>query len=176
MKHYYTDKQLKELVSHIVILHVKNEKKNQHILDYFDKKGIKHKEKALKTGDYSFMIEACPELGFVRDTYFTDEICIERKNSVNELAGNIKEKDERFFKELNRMINIKHTYLLIEDDKMDDIIEHNYRSEYNELAFIRRVLGMQKVANLYINFIKKENMGFMIYEICYSVLMNCILK
>ena len=176
MKHYYTEKQLKELVSHIVVLHTSNEKKNQHILDYFDKKGIKHKEKALKTGDYSFMIEACPELGFVRDTYFTDELCIERKNSVNELAGNIKERDERFFKELNRMINIKNSYLLIEDDKLDDIIEHNYRSEYNELAFIRRVLGMQKVANLYINFVKKENMGFMIYEICYSALMNYILK
>lgn len=176
MKHYYTEKQLKELVSHIVILHTGNEKKNKHILDYFDKRKIKHKEKALKTGDYSFMIEACPELGFVRDTYFTDELCIERKNSINELAGNIKERDERFLKEINRMINIKNTYLLIEDDKLDDIIEHNYRSEYNELAFLRRFLGMQKTANIYINFIKKENMGFMIYEICYSVLMGYILK
>ena len=71
MKYYYTDKQLKELVSHMVILHTGNEQKNQHILDYFDKKGIKHKSRALKTGDYSFMIESCPELGFVKDTYFT---------------------------------------------------------------------------------------------------------
>ena len=117
------------------------------------------------------MIEACPELGFVRDTYFTDELCIERKNSIGELAGNIKEKDERFFKELNRMINIKNSYLLV-----DDIIEHRYDSQYNELAFIRRILGIQKTANLYVNFVKKENMGFMIYEICYSALMNHILK
>ena len=71
----------------MVILHTTNEQKNQHILDYFDKKGIKHKAKALKTGDYSFMIEACPELGFVKDTYFTDELCIERKNSIDELAA-----------------------------------------------------------------------------------------
>ena len=70
----------------MVILHTTNEQKNQHILDYFDKKGIKHKAKALKTGDYSFMIEACPELGFVKDTYFTDELCIERKNSIDELS------------------------------------------------------------------------------------------
>ena len=60
----------------MVILHTTNEQKNQHILDYFDKKGIKHKAKALKTGDYTFMIEACPELGFIKDTYFTDELCI----------------------------------------------------------------------------------------------------
>ena len=176
MKYYYTDKQLKELISHIVILHTGNEQKNQHILDYFDKKKIKHKQKALKTGDYSFMIEACPELGFIKDTYFTDELCIERKNSVDELAGNIKEKDERFLKELNRMINIKHCYLLIEDDRVDDIIGHNYDSKYNELAFIRQFIAMQKKSNLYIHFIEKENMGFMIYEICYSALMNQILK
>ena len=122
----------------MVILHTTNEQKNQHILDYFDKKGIKHKAKALKTGDYTFMIEACPELGFVKDTYFTDELCIERKNSIDELAGNIKEHDERFFKELNRMINIKTCYLLIENNKIDDIINHNYQSQYNELAFIKQ--------------------------------------
>ena len=176
MKHYYTEKQLKELVSHMVILHTGNEQKNQHILDYFDKKKIKHKEKALKTGDYSFMIEACPELGFVRDTYFTDELCIERKNSVSELAINIKEKNERFLKELNRMINIKNCYLLIENDSIDDIIEHNYESKYNELAFLRQFLGMQKRSDLYIYFVDKEHMGFMIYEICYSSLMNHILR
>ena len=43
----------------MVILHTTNEQKNEHILDYFDKKGIKHKAKALQTGDYTFMIEAC---------------------------------------------------------------------------------------------------------------------
>ncbi len=122
------------------------------------------------------MIESCPELGFPQNTYFTDEICIERKNSVDEIAGNIKEKDERFFKELNRMINIKNSYLLIENNRLDDIINHNYNSQYNELAFIRRLLGIQKTANLYINFVSKENIGFMIYEICYSVLMSHILK
>lgn len=176
MKHYYTEKQLKELVSHMVILHTGNEQKNKHILDYFDKKKIKHKEKALKTGDYSLMIEACPELGFIRDTYFTDELCIERKNSVSELAINIKEKNERFLKELNRMINIKNCYLLIENDSIDDIIEHNYESKYNELAFLRQFLGMQKRSDLYIHFVDKEHMGFMIYEICYSSLMNHILR
>lgn len=167
---------MKELITHIVILHTGNEQKNQHIIDYFDNKKIKHKEKTLKTGDYSLMIEACPDLGFIKDTYFTDELCIERKNSIEELVGNIKEHDERFFKELNRMINIKNCYLLIENNELDDIINHNYQSQYNELAFMRRLLGVQKTANIYINFVSKKNMGYMIYEICYSALMNQILK
>ena len=74
------------------------------------------------------------------------------------------------------MINIKHCYLLIEDDSVNDIIEHNYESKYNELAFLRQFLGMQKRSDLYIHFVNKEHMGFMIYEICYSSLMNHILR
>jgi hypothetical protein len=160
----------------MVILHTGNEQVNNHIIDYFDKKKIKHKEKALKTGDYSFMIEACPELGFNRDTYFTDELCIERKNSVSEIAGNFVEKDERFLKELNRMINIQDCYILIENDRIDDIFEHNYISKYNELSFIRTLLSIQKKCNFYLNFVKKEHMGLFIYEICLSSLNSKILK
>ena len=72
-----------------------------------------YKTRALKTGDYSFMIKACPELGFQYDTYFVDELCIERKNSLSELAGNLSQKtdDNRIFKEFNRMINIERCLL-----------------------------------------------------------------
>ena len=160
----------------MVILHAGNEQCNSHILEYFDKHNIKHEKRALKTGDYSFKIQACPELGFPIDTYFTDELCIERKNSVSELAGNIVEKDDRFLKELNRMINIQDCYILMEDDKFDDIIEHNYKSKYNELAFLKTLLTTQKRCNFYLNFIKKENMGKIIYEICLSSLNSKILK
>ena len=52
----------------------------------------------------------------------------------------------------------------------------NYESKYNELAFLRQFLGMQKRSDLYIHFVDKEHMGFMIYEICYSSLMNHILR
>ena len=176
IKYYYTGKRHKELISNMVILHDSREQTSNHILDYFDKNNILHEKRALKTGDYSFKIQACPELGFPIDTYFTDELCIERKNSVSELAGNIVEKDDRFLKELNRMINIQDCYILIEDDKFDDIIEHNYKSKYNELAFLKTLLTTQKRCNFYLNFIKKENMGKMIYEICLSSLNSKILK
>ncbi len=48
------------------------------------------------------MIRACPELGFAYDTYFTDEIVIEKKNSLSELASNFasaSDDGERIFKE-----------------------------------------------------------------------------
>jgi ERCC4-type nuclease len=176
MKHYYTDKKYKDLISHMVILHDSREQTSNHILEYFDKHNIKHEKRALKTGDYSFKIEACPELGYLIDTYFTDELCIERKNGINEIAGNISEKDDRFLKEINRMINIQDCYILIEDDRIDGIIEHNYDTKLNELSLLRTLLTIQKRSNFYPNFVKKENMGKMIYEICLSSLNSKILK
>ena len=47
----YTDKEIDQLVRSIVILTDTREQKNQHILDWFDKKKIPHKTKALSNGD-----------------------------------------------------------------------------------------------------------------------------
>jgi len=57
--------------------------------------------KKLDTGDYS--IEG-----------FENILCIERKKSVSELAGNITEK--RFIKELERMSLFKYKFLILEFD------------------------------------------------------------
>lgn len=162
----------------MIILCDTQEKNNTHILKYFDEHNIPHKNRSLKTGDYSIMIEACPELGFLVDTYFVDELCIERKNSVKELAGNLanNEEDDRFMKELNRMSNIKNVYLVVENDCLDDILNHNYDSKYNELSFLRTLLTWQKRSNFYLNFVNTENMGKFIYEICKNCLDNSILK
>lgn len=167
---------LKELLENLVVLVDTREQTNKKILEYFDSHNIKYKQRSLKTGDYSFMIKKCPELGFLVDTYFTDELCIERKNSVSEIAGNMVEKDDRFIKELNRMINIQDVYILIENDRFDDIIDHNYESKYNELSFMRTMFTTQKQCNYYLYFIQDKNMGQIIYEICRSSLMSKILK
>lgn len=89
MKQYYTKKQYEELLDNMVILCQTNEQVNAHILDFFDSQNIKYKQKAMGEGDYSFMIKACPHLGFPMDTYFTDELFIERKNSLEELAHSL---------------------------------------------------------------------------------------
>lgn len=176
IKHYYTEKQLRELLSHLVILMDSREQNNKHITDVWDKNNVKYKQKALKTGDYSFYMEACPELGFIRDTYFTDELCIEKKFGVDEIASNLVEKDERFMRELTRMQSIETVYIIIEDDSLNDIMNHNYRSKYNELSFLRTLLTTQKRSNFYLYFCPKNKMAEFIYEICRNILTDKILK
>lgn len=175
-KYYYTDKKYKELLQQMVVLHDSREKTSSHILDYFDKNNIKHEQRSLKTGDYSFKIEKCPELGFSMDTYFTDELCIERKNSLNELAGNLTEESQRVMKEFNRMKNIEHCYLLIEDDSIGNLMNHKYDTKYNEDSFLRTLLTWQKRVGFYLYFPDKANMGKLIYEICKNTLDTTILK
>ena len=65
------------------------EKKNQHVLSYFDKVGLKYEVAKLDFGDYM-------------DAY-RPGICIDRKQSVAELAKNVTGKDrDRFIRELER--------------------------------------------------------------------------
>ena len=47
IKHYYTEKEYKILLSHLVILHDTRENTNSEILDFFDKQGIAHEKRAL---------------------------------------------------------------------------------------------------------------------------------
>ena len=178
MKQYYTDKEYRQLIKNMVILCDTRDKTNEHILTEFDKQKIEYNTRALKTGDYSFMIKACPELGFQYDTYFVDELCIERKNSLSELAGNLSQKtdDNRIFKEFNRMINIERVYVLIENDSLDDLYAHNYKSEYNPDSFIRTLLTWQARNDMHIFFVGKENMARSIYELCKNCLDSKIIK
>ena len=177
-KMYYTEKQYKELLKHLVIFYSGQEQVNDHILEEFDKQGVRHMKRAMDTGDYSFMIEACPELGFPHNTYFTDELKIERKNSVSELAACFANGNgsDRFMKELNRMQNIERVYLLVENDRLEDILEHNYQSKYNEKAFLRTLFTWQARSHYYLYFVQKENMARVIYEICKNCLDSKILK
>ena len=151
MKQYYTEKSYKDLLSHMILLVDTRESSNKEITDWFDRNGVNWKQRALKTGDYGFMVESCPELGFPVDTYFSDE--------------NATKDDDRIFKEFNRMINIEKNYVLIENDSMEDIFKENYKTKLNPTSFLRTLLTWQSRNNMHIYFVKREYMGRMIYEL-----------
>lgn len=162
----------------MVILHDSREQNNTHIIQYFDENGIRHKQRALKTGDYTIMLEADPDFGIYRDMWFSDVLAIERKNSIEELAGNIADSNgtARFAREMSRFKDIENVYLVIENDSLDSIIDKKYRTQLNPDSFLRTMLTWQKKSNFYINFVNKKNMGKFIYEVCKNCLDNTILK
>lgn len=64
------------------------EKKNQHVLDHFDKVGIRYEIAKLDYGDY---MDACRA-----------GISIDRKQNIGELARNCTRESERFRREIER--------------------------------------------------------------------------
>lgn len=130
----YTDKEIDELVSSIVILVDTREKMNDHITDSFDKNGISYKKKALEYGDYSFTLPKNEELSIPRDMYFNKKVCIERKASLEEISGNLTKERDRFEKEL--CLAPKTKVLLIKNANYSDVATGNYDTQYNKKSFL----------------------------------------
>jgi len=130
----YTDKETDQILKSIVVLIDSREKENSHITDYFDKKEIAYKVRALNQGDYSFYLPANPDLAIPRDLYFDSKIVIERKASLEELSGNFAQQRDRLEKELStcpaKMI------LVIENAQYADVCEGRYKTEYNKKSFL----------------------------------------
>ena len=90
----------------------------------FPPDGIQTEIRKQKTGDYT--LEG-----------FEDKICIERKKTVLEIAGNVNKK--RFIKECERMSAYKYRYIVCEFD-CEDVI--NYPESANVSARVKSKLRM----------------------------------
>ena len=145
-KYKYTEAEEKELLSSIVILVDTKEKVNNHITDYFDAHGIPYKKKALQNGDYSFYVPKNEKLSIMRDTYFNDEIFIERKANLEELSANLSAERARFEKEM-ATAKAKKKYLLIENAGYEDVVNGNYDTQYNKKSYLGKEM-LKRVENL----------------------------
>ena len=83
----YTDSEIQKILKNMIILVDSREKSANHITEYFDKHKIKYEVMALPSGDYSFALDAIPELDLPHKTYYYNDILLERKNSLEELSG-----------------------------------------------------------------------------------------
>lgn len=169
MIYHYTDKELKLLLSSLTVIIDTREQQNSHIVDYLDKHKILHTSKKPDYGDYSCMLPVNPKLGIMRDSYFSDTIAVERKDTLDELANNLTADRLRFESELIRSHGYK-TLLMIESGGYDDIIKHNYRSQYEPKSFIATLATYSVRYGLNINFIPAAYAGnFILYSLTYCV-------
>lgn len=168
MKFQFKDKELNEILKKLTVIVDSREQENSHILDFFDKKKINYKVENLSLGDYSCLIPKGSFQGQERDIYFSDEIVVERKNSIDEVAGNLKD-DTRILKELAHLnkYDIKY-YVFLEDANFDDNVRKgNYRSEYQPKSLYARLKTIEARYNTIIRPIDKQFMGSEIYNTFY---------
>lgn len=110
-----------------------HEGKNDHILATFDKFGAKYTKRKLSSGDYSFMVPANEELSIPRDLDFSKKIIVERKASLEELAGNLTKERDRIKKEF--ALAPADKVLLIEGGTYSDMLHGNYNTQYNNKSY-----------------------------------------
>jgi ERCC4-type nuclease len=150
----------------MVLLVDTREQQNGHITEYFASNGVQYRPLALDCGDYSAMLPACPGAGIPRDIYFTGQIVIERKGSLEELAGNLSQGRERFENEFMRAAG-RRVFLLIEAPSIVDVLLHNYQTSLSERAFMASLLSWQQRYDLHVTFIEKRFAGLFIYHALY---------
>ena len=193
MKYKFTDKELKEIVEKkLVILVDTREQENTHILKWFLDHKVPYKVQALNYGDYSCYLPKGSFAGQLRDIYFTDDIVIERKFCIDELAMNLKDKKtnineikkeiidllgekylqkvlksdyNRFKMELTAMNKLDiDFFIMIEDKNFDDnIAKGNYRAQYDRFTLYARLKALEREFKTIIRPVSKEVAGREIY-------------
>lgn len=122
-----------ELLNSITIVCDSREQKNEHITKFFDNKKIAWTKKKLGTGDYSFFVPKNDELGIPRDLWFDKEICIERKNSLEEISSCFTESRDRLKKEF--ALAPSNKVMIIENASYVDMVTGNYNTRYDSKSF-----------------------------------------
>ena len=167
MRYKFTDKEIDKISKNIVILIDTREQNNSHIKQFLDNKQIKYKVKKLDFGDYSCMLSAGTFEGQERDIYFDRDIVIERKNSIDEIAGNFKDDGTRLKTELAHLnkYEIKY-YFFVEDPNYDiNIRQGNYRSQYDPKALYNRIKKSIEIRyNTFVRPISRDVIGSEIYN------------
>jgi hypothetical protein len=136
------------------------------------------KVQKIDEGDYTAIIKKREDMGIYRDLYFN--VGVERKNGLDELAGNLCEKtdsrdDIRLERELMRAKTkgIK-MFLIVEDPNgYENIRTGNYRSElYLPQSFMGKLSSIQDKYLQGTVFTNKKDTGYHIYRILYYAVRN----
>lgn len=176
MRNRLTDTELKTLLKNIVIIQDSREQQTDHITSYFDKKKIKYITGKVNSGDYSCYIESNEDTkGIIgnRNLWFDNILCIERKNSISELAQSIKDRD-RFENEFDRALANKVKLLLFVEDSngLKTILNHKYTSQYAPKALYASLKKFETKYNFTTNYVSKELIGMEIYYTLYYAIRN----
>ena len=162
---------MKILLNNLCVLVDTREQVWNNIEEYFKKSNIQYSREKLNQGDYSICImsnEETKPLGVLRDWYFSNDIAIEKKNSVDELLSSIKDRD-RFENEFARlkMYNTKIFMFVEEENGYKNIIAGNYRSQYKPISAIGSLETFIARYDINVQFISKEDTAYRIFKTLY---------
>jgi len=150
-----------KVLSTAVVLIDTREKENAHIIEWLEKKGIKHVEQKLDYGDYTLLLPKNDQYGIVQDVVL--DYAVERKAHLEELSANLTNDRDRIENELIRADG--NLDFVIESGSLTAIAQHDYKTEYNEKSFLATLFSFRHRYRVSFNFVSKENSPQMIYNL-----------
>lgn len=153
-----TDKQIGVILNDIVIIHDTREQKNTHVIEYLDEQNIPHIRRKMDTGDYSFVLPNNGHLGLDMS------VLVERKASLNEIAGNLTKDRERFIREFER-VDGERMHLVLENATWTKIYNGTYRSKLSPNSFVASLLTISNRYDCKIWTCTQKESPKLIYEI-----------
>lgn len=169
MKLRYSDKEKRAILKQMGVLADTREQVWGHVKAALEGAGCPVERGKLDQGDYTAFVPMSAFPGFqdVEGMYsLQDEVVIERKANLDEIAGNFTTGRDRFEREFIRAKSkgIK-VYLLIENASWADIFSHNYRSQLNPKSLEGSLRSWQAKYNVSIEFCRPEESARAIYNI-----------
>lgn len=146
------------IIADMVVICDTRERKNDHILTYFKENDIPYVVEKLDTADYSFKLPNYPHL------QLDGAILIEKKNSLDEIAGNFTRDRERFEREFER-VDGEHIHLVIEGATWKKLLNHGYRSQFPPKSFMASMLTWNIRYNCPIWFVGIEESPVLIHNL-----------
>lgn len=129
-----TDKMIDDILKDMVIISDTREQVNQHILKYFTDNKIPYIVEKLNSGDYSMYLPNYPHLNLDR------KFIVERKGSVDELAGNFTKGRERFINEFERLDSDMKIHMVLENFTMKKMLNGSYRSKFPAKSYLASLM------------------------------------
>jgi ERCC4-type nuclease len=131
--------------------------------------GVPVRRATLDYGDYAGEVTLDDGSGiFDESTRIKAKCVIERKMSLDELAGCLGRDRARFQREFERATTAGATvYLLVENASYEAILQKRYRSRMHPEALLASLIAWQTRYNLKVVFCKEATSGRLIKEILY---------
>ena len=128
--------------------------------------GCPYERQHLDYGDYTYDFLLPNGMMAHKNDLVKGRAVVERKMSLEELSGNLCQEYERFRREFDRAKNNgARVYLLVQEATWEKIINHRYQTQFNEKAYLHRLLGLCSRYGVIPIFTQKELSGRMIREI-----------
>lgn len=138
----------------------------QHVQEYFDKNKISYEVRKLDTGDYTFELDNYPHLNL------DNKFIVERKGSIDELAGNFSKGRTRFQNEFERIQPDQKMHLVLENFTWRKVLNASYRSKFHPNSYKASLITWCIRYNVPYHLVTKQDSGEIIYEILKQELQN----